>query len=210
LNYLEELETLLRKGRSPLPALFYIGLVMGIVMGPTVLIAATIPVVQEAVAEAEANPDLMVPFGLGMTVLLGIAVVEQWVKVRKNRKMLATFAEHPHRIAGVRKKDLEDGTTRFYLYQGEDAWARIRLEEGDARRLVGLLTAVPIIFSPYCITPISEGTVTCPRCGQDVTRDAPLEMTLADYRAADKNACGQCGAAIHHLALRCGACGEAQ
>ena len=178
---------------------------MGVVMGPAVLIAATVPAVREAVENAEANPTFMVIFGLGMTVLLSVAAFEQGLKARRNRQALAAAARDPHRIQSVQKKEKEDGTTLLWLDMGdEEGW--VRLEDEDAQHLLWLLTRAPLVFCPYCITPITEQTVDCPRCGQDTTRDAPHEMTLADYRAAGKRACPACAELMDRLAVRCPVC----
>ncbi len=208
LTDLQEINTLIAKGARRLNTFFYVGLVMGVVIGPAVLIAASLPIVRETLVRHEASPQMMVIFGVGMTVLLGIASIEQWGKVRKDRKLLAAFGANPHRIVEVRKETTNEAFTHVHFRMRDGTRAKVWLEEPDADRLVALLTATPMIFCPYCLTPIGEGTVICPQCAQNVTHDAPLEMTLDAYRAEGTKACPHCGAAIASLAVRCPECGE--
>jgi hypothetical protein len=203
----QEIKTLIAKGAQRLNTFFYVGLVMGALMGPAVLIAASIPAVREAVAGREANPQLMVVFGVGMTVLLGVASAEQWVKVRKDRELLEAVSANPHRIVEVRKETTNETFTHVHFRMRDGTRAKVWLEEPDAQRLVALLTVTPMIFCPYCLTPIGEGTVICSQCAQNVTNDAPLEMTLNAYRVDGTKACPHCKAAIARLAVRCPECG---
>jgi ribosomal protein L40E len=204
----QEIKHLMQKGAGHFSNLFYIGVVIGLVMGPGLLIAAAIPAVRSALDTT--NYRAMLFLGIGMTVLLGVATVEQVVKVRKNSALLATLGAHPHRIAQIRKQDLNDAVTRLYFGLGDETWAHADLESKDAQRLIWLLNNAAFVFCPYCVTPIAEAAVLCPRCGQDTTRDAPFEMTLAEHRAEEKKACRHCGATMLIYAVRCSVCGVKQ
>lgn len=85
---LQEINTLIVKGARRLNTLVDVGIVMGALMGPAVLIAASFPAVRETLVRHEARPQMMVIFAVGMTVLRGVASAEQWVKVRKDHTLL--------------------------------------------------------------------------------------------------------------------------
>jgi ribosomal protein L40E len=204
----QEIKHLIEKGAGRFSTLFYIGVVIGIVMGPGLLIAAALPAVRSALDAT--NYRAMLFLGIGMTMLLGVATVEQVVKVQKNSALLATLGAQPHRIAQIRKQDLDDEVTRLYFDSGDETWAHAELEADDARRLIWLLSNAAFVFCPYCVTLIAEGMTICSRCDQDTTLDAPLEMTFAEYRAEAKKACRDCGATLLAYAVRCPACGEKQ
>jgi DNA-directed RNA polymerase subunit RPC12/RpoP len=206
MDHLQEIRALMQKGTGAPPGkLFYLGIVIGIVMGPTLLVAATLPSVRESLDQA--NFRSMIWLGIGMTVMLGVTLVDEGVKAWKNRKRLNLLGEHPHRIAHIHRKSRgEKAQLEFGLY--DRIFAHILLERRDAHRLHTLLANAALVFCPYCVTPISEATVMCPRCGQDVTRDAPIEMSLADYRVEEKKTCPYCDARMLAYAIRCPACGK--
>jgi hypothetical protein len=151
---------------------------------------------------------MMVIFGLGMTILLGIASVEQWVKVRRDHRLLEAVSANPHRIVEIHKETTSETFTHVHVRMRDGTRAKVWLAEPDADRLVTRLTTTPMVFCPYCVTPIANTTVLCPQCKQNVTNDAPLEMTLDAYRSAGTQTCPQCEAAIAALAVRCPECGE--
>ncbi len=204
----QEIKHLMQKGAGHFSKLFYIGVVIGLVMGPGLLIAAAIPAVRSALDAT--NYRAMLFLGIGMTVLLGVATVEQVVKVRKNSALLTTLGAHPHRIAQIRKQALADEVVRLYFDSGDETWVHAELDAEYARRLIWLLNNAAFVFCPYCVTPIAEGMTLCPRCGQDTTRDAPFEITLAQYRAEAKKPCRHCDATMLTYAVRCPTCGEKQ
>jgi hypothetical protein len=64
----------------------------------------------------------------------------------------------------------------------------------------------PVILCPYCMGVIGEETVDCPTCGLDTTRDAPLEMSLAEAAAMARTQCAFCGTRIPTWADPCPYC----
>jgi hypothetical protein len=64
-----------------------------------------------------------------------------------------------------------------------------------------------VVCCPYCITPLAASARACPACRQDVTRDAPLELSPAAWRALPRKACSECDAHVPEIATRCPACG---
>jgi hypothetical protein len=157
-------------------------------------------------------------FGIGMTILFGIAIVEQVNKVRQDRKLLASVVAHPEWIARFHKvvseANLEGGAAtvarfvhvHFFLRDGSRA--KVWLPEPEADRLLGLLAGMTLILCPYCASSIGEETVICPACGGDTTQDAPFEMTLTEYAAEERTTCLECDAEMLAFAIRCPACGE--
>ncbi len=65
-----------------------------------------------------------------------------------------------------------------------------------------------VILCPYCLGLIEEKTRRCPYCGRDVTSDAPVEMTLKEYEAAERTSCSFCGKSRLKLAKICLSCGR--
>lgn len=63
-----------------------------------------------------------------------------------------------------------------------------------------------VVACAYCLTPIEDGTVLCPGCLEDVTRDAPLELAPDAYRALPRRPCGSCGFRAPERAVRCPSC----
>jgi ribosomal protein L40E len=210
MNDLLEIEILVRKGARRLNSFFYVGVVVGVIMGPAVLILATVPSVREAVIAAEAGYNEMLIFGTGMTLLLGIASAEQWFKVRNDNKLLAALGENPHHIANVHKEKTNETFIHVHFKLSDGTRTKVWLQEPDADRLFALLNTVAMVFCPYCVTPIAEETVSCPRCGQDTRNDAPFEMTFTEYRAEEHKECRHCGASLAKLAVRCPECTEKQ
>jgi uncharacterized CHY-type Zn-finger protein len=207
---LQEIQTLIQKGAYRRPTFLYVTLAIGVLVGPGLLAVAAVPSLRAAVTPQETNPATLTIFGAGMTVLLGLTLAEQLGKMRKNRRLLVIFGAHPHRMTKVYKKTYDNGTTRLRFKASDENRATLYLDTAEARRLLTLLTQTPVVFCPYCVTPIEETTQRCSRCGQDVTRDAPQEMTFSDYRTDEKKACRHCETPLHILAVRCWACGKKQ
>ncbi|MGH9463764.1 MAG: double zinc ribbon domain-containing protein [Vicinamibacteria bacterium] len=63
-----------------------------------------------------------------------------------------------------------------------------------------------IVLCPYCMSPIEEGTVLCPACGQDTTRDAAFEMSIEKYDNYPRTQCPFCGALMLDMAVVCPSC----
>ena len=63
-----------------------------------------------------------------------------------------------------------------------------------------------VILCPYCRSRIDEDTILCPTCGEDTTRDAPIEMELEEVMKAERKACRFCGASMLAAALVCPSC----
>jgi hypothetical protein len=217
---LQEIENLLKQGAKGLNALFYIGVVLGLVMGPLVLVASFVPAVRDVIAAGENDPGIMRAFGVGMTVLLGIASVEQYVRVQKDRKVLSALARDPQKIVAVHKEtnraiERKPGAavasfTHVYLSLEDGTQSKVWLPDKNADRLIDLLQRGALVFCPYCMSPIKEDTVICPHCEDKVTNDAPFEMTLAEYADEERKACIHCGEEMVRLAVRCPSCKKKQ
>lgn len=220
MNTLQEIETLIKRGAKRLNALFYVGVVIGLSMGPLVLAASFVPAIQDVIATGENDLGIMRAFGVGMTILLGIASVEQYVKVRKDKKVLSTLARNPQKIVAAHKETSSATMgkariavarfTHVYLELEDGTQNKVWLPDADADRLIDLLKKGTLILCPYCMSPISDDTVICPQCAGDTTADAPFEMTLAEYANEERKTCIHCGEEIIKLAVRCPACRNKQ
>ena len=217
---LQEIEGLLKRGARGLNAFFYVGVILGLVMGPLVLVASFVPEVQEVIAPEENDLGIMRAFGVGMSVLLGIASVEQYVRVQKDKKVLAALARNPQKIVATHKETSsarmgKTGAavarfTHVYLSLEGGTQSKVWLPDKDADRLIDLLQIGALIYCPYCISPIKENTITCPYCGGNVTNDAPFEMTLAEYADEGRKTCIHCGEEMLRLAGWCPSCKKKQ
>jgi hypothetical protein len=217
---LQEIESLLKQGAKGLNAFFYVGVVLGLVMGPLVLVASFVPAVRDVFATGENDLGIMRAFGVGMTVLLGIASVEQYVRVQKDKKVLSTLARNPQKIVAAHKETsrAEMGKigvtvakfTHVYLSLEDGTQSKVWLPDKDANRLISLLKKGDLIFCPYCICPVKETTVICPHCERDVTRDALYEMTLVQYAEKERKACIHCGEEMVEMAWWCPSCKKKQ
>lgn len=218
MNKLQEIQALVQKGAKKLDAFFYAGVLLGMVMGPLVILVAIVPGIRNRLGSLGETPGVMLAFGVGMTVLLGWACIEQWVKVNKDQRLLALIGENPQQIVKIfketraaRVRSTHQGFAHFayvnfHLQDGTQT--KIWLDAPDAERLITLLTTEPWGFCPYCVTPIKDSARICAACGEDVTRDAPLEMTLKEYRTAEKKTCQHCGKEMLSSAVRCANCRE--
>jgi hypothetical protein len=146
--------------------------------------------------------------------------VEQYVRVQKDRKVLSALAHNPQKIVAVHKETsraIERKTgasvakfTHVYLSLEDGTQSKVWLLDKDANRLIDLLQRGALIFCPYCMSPIKENTVICPRCEGNVTNDAPFEMTLAEYADEERKACIHCGEEMVRLAGWCPSCKKKQ
>jgi len=65
-----------------------------------------------------------------------------------------------------------------------------------------------VVLCPYCLGAIEEKVRRCPHCGRDISHEAPVEMTLAEYQAAERIPCPFCGKDRLKLAKVCPSCGK--
>ena len=216
---LQEIENLLKQGTKGLNTFFYIGVVCGLVMGPLVLAVSFVPAIRNVIAAGENDLGIMRGFGVGMIVLLGIASVEQYVRVQKDKKVLSTLARNPHKIVAAHKETSRTAKNRtrivvefthVYLSLEDGTQSKVWLPDTDADRLVDLLQGGDLVFCPYCICPVKETTVICPHCERDVTNDALHEMTLLQYADEERKACIHCGEEMVKLAGWCPSCRKDQ
>lgn len=63
-----------------------------------------------------------------------------------------------------------------------------------------------MILCPYCLSIISENSVYCAVCGQDVTCDAPFETSYEELSELGQKPCQKCGRPIPTLANICRWC----
>lgn len=153
MSTIEEIQSLVKKGTKKLNRFFYVGVVIGVVMGPLVLIASQIPAWRERLAGDD--PKWMFIFGGLMTVLFGVAIVEQLVKYGKDRALVWRLRHSPRDILWA-YKEISEGRVQhrtgntgarvaqyvhvcFHMMDGKKVI--VWLSEGEADRLMGLLRA---------------------------------------------------------------------
>ena len=147
-----EIRALVKKGSSKLNRFFYIGLVVGLVMGILPLSASFIPAAREALGAGAEDLSIMRIFGGGMTFLLGVALVEQWVKHRRDTQVLASLDDAGQIVwvykeistGKVQRRAGDKGTTvaRFihvYFHLLDGRRALVWLSDAEAERLVALM-----------------------------------------------------------------------
>jgi hypothetical protein len=74
------------------------------------------------------------------------------------------------------------------------------------RALLHAHAPAAVVCCPYCVTPLADGTRTCPACLQDVTRDAPFELAPAAWLGLPRRTCPDCDAYVPDVATRCPEC----
>lgn len=99
----QEIKSLVEKGTKRLNKFFYVGVVVGVLMGPTVLIASLIPSVRDQVAKVD-DPKNMLLFGGLMSFLFGVALIEQVFKYAKDRRLLWRLSKNPRDIVWIYKE----------------------------------------------------------------------------------------------------------
>lgn len=164
MNNVEAIQSLVKKGTRKLNRFFYVGVVIGIVMGPLVLVASLIPAWRERLAGDDGT--LMVIFGGGMTVLFGVAIVEQLVKYGNDQALVWRLRHSPRDIAWA-YKEIREGRVQhrtgskgarvaryvhvcFHMMDGKKVIVWLNEEEVD--RLMELLKAT----FPHLTTGYSE------------------------------------------------------
>jgi ribosomal protein L35AE/L33A len=148
---MQEMRELVKKGSAKLNRFFYVGLVVGLVMGILPLVASFIPAAREAVGVGAEDVTLMRIFGGGMTFLLGVAIVEQWVKHRRDTRVLSSLDDAGQIVwvykeistGKVQRRAGEQGATvaRFihvYFHMLDGSHALVWLSNAEADRLVAL------------------------------------------------------------------------
>jgi hypothetical protein len=149
----KEIKALVKRGARKLDVLFYIGAASGILFGPLVLIASFIPAVTTPRHIDGSNLTIMRMFGGGMAILLGWAIAEQYLKWRRDSRLLTLLDENPGEIAWVYKvistgsiQGTPGGTKRtvarfihvhFHLLDGSSH--KVWLREREADRLIALI-----------------------------------------------------------------------
>ena len=148
----QEIRALVKKGSAKLNRFFYIGLVVGLVMGILPLSASFIPAAREALNVGAEDLTIMRIFGGGMTFLLGVAMVEQWVKYRRDTRVLSSLDDAGQIVwvykeistAKVQRRAGDKGATvaRFvhvYFHLLDGSRALVWLSNAEAERLVALV-----------------------------------------------------------------------
>jgi hypothetical protein len=100
---MQEIESLVKKGTNRLNRFFYLGVVIGTVMGPLVLLIYSVPAWRQHLPDGE-NPTHAMLFGGLMTLLFGIALVEQFFKYARDRELLWKLRHNPRDIVWVYKE----------------------------------------------------------------------------------------------------------
>jgi hypothetical protein len=67
-----------------------------------------------------------------------------------------------------------------------------------------------ITACPVCAEPFAAAQHECAWCGTDLDADAPLELPLPQWLAAERKPCPNCASRVHPQALRCWSCGTPQ
>jgi len=148
----QEMRELVKKGSGKLNRFFYVGIVVGLVMGILPLVASFIPAAREALGVGGEDLTIMRIFGGGMTFLLGVAIVEQWVKHRRDTRVLSSLDDAGQIVwvykeistAKVQRRAGEEGATvtRFihvYFHMLDGSHALVWLSNAEADRLVALV-----------------------------------------------------------------------
>ncbi len=152
---LREIKALVKKGAGRLNTFFYVGVVIGIVMGPLVLLGALVPGGPEFLQSPEDEPPYAIIFGGGMTLLFGVALVEQYVKHRKDNRILSIITHSPQEVVWIYKEISKGEVTSRYGTSGAQVAQFIHvhfhlvdgthhlvwLSDADANRLIDLLHA---------------------------------------------------------------------
>ncbi len=134
---------------------FYIGVVIGIVMGPLVLIGALVPGGPAFLQSPEDEPPFAIIFGGGMTLLFGVALVEQYHKHRRDNRILSIITHSPQEIVWIYKEISKGEVTSSYGTSGaqvaqfthvhfhltDGTHHLVWLSDADANRLIDLLHA---------------------------------------------------------------------
>ena len=153
MNNVEEIRALVKKGTRKLNRFFYVGVVIGIVMGPLVLVASRIPAWRERLAGDDER--LMVIFGGLMTVLFAVAIVEQLFKYGKDQALVWALRQSPRDIVWA-YKEIREGRVQhrtggrgarvaryvhvsFHMVDGKRVV--VWLSEGEVDQLIELLKA---------------------------------------------------------------------
>jgi hypothetical protein len=175
---LREIRALVKKGAGRLNTFFYVGVVIGIVMGPLVLLGALVPGGPEFLQSPEGEPPFAIIFGGGMTVLFGIALVEQYVKHRKDNRILFIITHSPQEIVWIYKEISKGEVTSSYGTSGaqvaqfihvhfhltDGTHHRVWLSDTDANHLIDLLhTTFPHIscgYEPHILEAYQHNPVT--------------------------------------------------
>lgn len=146
-----EIRELIQRGSNKLNKFFYVAVVIGIVLGPGVLLAYFIPSVRNSM-DAE-NARYLLYLGIGATVLFAGVLIEQWNKHRKDNIILQQIKSGMKQVAWV-YKEVSGGAVRttsagptnqvaqfthvyFNLLDGSNTF--VWLNSADADRLIELL-----------------------------------------------------------------------
>jgi hypothetical protein len=153
MSNVETIQSLVKKGTRKLNRFFYVGVVIGIVMGLLPLIASRIPAVRERMAPDDLQ--WMTIFGAVMTVLFGIAIAEQLVKYGKDRALVWRLRHSPRDVVWA-YKEISEGRVQHRTGSKGARVARfvhicvhmidgkkviVWLSEEEADRLLALLKA---------------------------------------------------------------------
>lgn len=87
----ESIRKLLLKGMRKLDLLYYIGIIVGLLLGPLIVISSYIPAVTDIVAQSASDHAIMRYLGIGMTILLSLATFEQIAKKATDRYVLTSI-----------------------------------------------------------------------------------------------------------------------
>jgi hypothetical protein len=153
MNNVDAIRSLVKKGTKKLNRFFYVGVVIGTLMGPLVLIASRVPAVQERMSPEDLK--WMTIFGGMMTLLFGIAIVEQLFKYGKDRALVWRLRHSPRDVVWA-YKEISEGRIQhrtggkgarvaryvhvcFHMIDGKKVI--VWLNEREADRLMALLTA---------------------------------------------------------------------
>ena len=115
---IQEIKILFRKGAKRLNKFFYVGVVIGIVMGPLVLLLAFVPGAAEALRIPADQRPYMIGFGAMMTLLFIVALVEQYVKFRKDTALIRLIEHNPEEIVWAHKSIGEARVSQSYASPG--------------------------------------------------------------------------------------------
>ena len=153
---LDEIITLAEQGTRRLNKFFYVGMVCGLILGPLTIWATYNQTALDFLdLNTERDTQMARIFGIVMSGLFLLAIGEQWIKVRKDRKLIKALRHHPEKLAWV-YKEISTGEVRkqssgarhkvatfyhAYFHLVDGSRTLVWLNEAGIDRLIALVVA---------------------------------------------------------------------
>lgn len=150
-SQIPEIIALVEKGSKRLNLFFYLGVMVGILLGPLLLLASVMPNVTGQMPSSDLVS--MRILGCAITVLFGLVIWEQFGKLQKDRRLLQVLEQKPDELVWV-YKEVSVGRAQkraggrgaavarfvhiyFHLFDGSGS--KVWLPEPEADRLLNLV-----------------------------------------------------------------------